>query len=272
MPVASKRSAVIHIRIDPILVRLGPITIAWHGLWLAAGVLLGFLVFLHEGRRRGIERVHLLQVILWVLVSGYVGARLFHVFLYDWDAYSAQPLKILTVQTGGLSVYGALIGGTLSVALYTRWSRLPFWKLADAAMIGIAAGEIVGRVGCTIAGDVPGVPTGGSWGLVYWHSNTSLSPNLLRVPTFPAPIAMMVWNTGLLLLLLLLLRDRLQLPGALFLIGMIVYSAGRFIISIWQVENPFIWGLKPTQLLALIVICAATLALLGLRRYGPSPT
>jgi len=255
----------IHIRIDPTLLRLGPITLAWHGVWLAGGVLVGFLLFLREGRKKGLDRDLLLQLLMWVLVAGFVGARLLHVLLYDWEAYAARPLSILAVQTGGLSVYGALIGGTLAVAAFTRWKRLPFWRLADAAMVGIAAGEIVGRVGCTIAGDVPGVPTGGSWGLIYWHPASGVPPDLLGVPTFPAPIAMQVWNAGL-LLLLLLLRRRVQIPGALFLTGMIAYSAGRFLISIWQPEDPLFWGIKPTQLVALAVICGAALALI--RRRG----
>jgi phosphatidylglycerol:prolipoprotein diacylglycerol transferase len=254
----------IHIRIDPTLLQLGPITVAWHGIWLAAGVLLGFLLFLHEGRKTGVDRDQLLQLLLWVLVCGFVGARLLHVLLYDWEAYAAQPLSILAVHTGGLSVYGALIGGTLAVAAYTRWKKLPFWTLADAAMLGIVAGEIVGRVGCTIAGDVPGVPTGGSWGLVYWHPGVSLPGDLLGVPTFPAPIAMQVWNAGL-LLLLILLRRRARLPGALFLIGMMAYSAGRFLVNIWQPEDPLLWELKPTQFVALLVISASALALLHRR-------
>jgi phosphatidylglycerol:prolipoprotein diacylglycerol transferase len=264
---ASKGGEVIHIRIDPFLVQIGPVTVAWHGLWVAAGALVGFLVFLREGRRKEIERDELLHLILWVLVSGYVGARLLQVLLYDWDLYAAQPLRIFAVQTGGLSIYGALIGGTLVVALVTRWKGLDFWQVADAAMVGIAAGEIVGRTGCTIAGDVPGIPTNGSWGLVYWHPNASLPSDLLRVPTFPAPVAIQVWNAGL-LLLLLLLRDRLQLPGVLFLVGTIVYSGGRFIVNLWQVEDTLSMGLKPTQLVALIVICAATFALLYLRRQA----
>jgi phosphatidylglycerol:prolipoprotein diacylglycerol transferase len=261
----------IHIRLDPTLVQIGPITLAWHGLWLAAGVLLGSLLFVRQGRQKSIDADPLLQLLLWTIVWGYVGARLFHVFLYDWPTYAAQPLRILAAHTGGLSVYGALVGGTLAVALYTRWKKLPFWVLADAAMVSIAAGEIVGRVGCTIAGDVVGVPTGGAWGLVYWHPDASVPPELLGVPTFPAPTAMQVWNTGL-LLLLLLVRDRLQRPGALFLVGMIAYSTGRFVIGIWQLETPLLCGLRPTQLVALIIVCAAALALCSLRGQAPSPS
>jgi phosphatidylglycerol:prolipoprotein diacylglycerol transferase len=225
-------------------------------------------VFLHEGRRKAMDRDPLLQMLVWVLASGYVGARLFHVVLYEWEAYAAQPLRILDVGAGGLSVYGALVGGTLTVAVYARRKGLAFWDLADAAVVGIAAGEIVGRVGCAIAGDVAGVATDGSWGLVYWNPNASIPPDLLGVPTFPAPVAMQVWDLGL-LILLVVLRKRMQPAGALFLIGMIVYSAGRFIVSMWQPEKSLLWGLKPTQAVAVGVVGVAMLALWRLKGRVP---
>ena len=259
----------IHIRIDPKLLQLGPTTVAWHGIWLAAGVLFGSWLFMRESRRKGLDRDQLLELLLWVLVTGYIGARLLHVLLYEWDTYSAQPLSILAVHTGGLSVNGALIGGTLAVALYARWKQLPFWHLADAAILGIAAGEIVGRVGCTIAGDVPGIPTNSAWGLVYWHPDASISSSMIGVPTFPAPVAIQLWNAGL-LALLLTLRTRLQRPGALFLIGMLGYSVGRFLINIWQIENPLLLGLKPTQIVALVIMCTAILSLLLRKRQASS--
>ena len=54
----------IHIGIDPFLIQLVPVAVAWHGLWVAASALLGFLIFVREGRRREIERDSLLQIIL----------------------------------------------------------------------------------------------------------------------------------------------------------------------------------------------------------------
>jgi phosphatidylglycerol:prolipoprotein diacylglycerol transferase len=258
----------IHIDIDPILFRWGAIAIGWHGLWLAASVFIAYQAFTLEGRRKGIDHHYLSELILWTAILGYIGARLLHV-LDHWQVYAAQPARILAVHKGGLALYGALIGGTIATVGYARWKNLSFWYLADAIAVMIPMGEIVGRVGCTINGDVAGVPIQGSWGLVYWHPNASIPAYLLGVPTFPAPTMLQIWNVGL-LALFLVLRKRLHLSGSLFLTCMIAYSLGRFIVSIWQPGEPLLFGLKKTQALSLAIISLGILLLLYLRTQASS--
>lgn len=242
----------VHINIDPVLWRWGPLAIGWHSLWITASVVIAYFVVVWEGRRKGITHPVLMQLFLWAIILGYLGARLLYV-LDHWEVYAAQPLRALAVQRGGFALYGALIGGILAALGFARWKKLPFWSLADAIALGIPVGEIVGRVGCTINGDVWGNPTNGAWGLVYWHPAAALPPDLLGVPTFPAPTALQIWNAGL-LALLIVLRKRVYRPGAVFLTCTIVYALGRFIVSIWQAREPFLFGLKQAQVISLGVI------------------
>ena len=242
----------IHIRIDPVLFQWGDITVGWHGLWLAAGLFVGYQAFVREGLRTGTDRGHLSELFLWMFVVGYLGARLLHV-LHHWEVYAAHPASILAVHKGGLRLYGGLIGGTIAMVAYVWYKNLSFWSLADAMAMAIPVGEIVGRVGCTINGDIWGVSTHSSWGLVYWHPNASIPAYLLGVPTFPAPTMLQVWNAGL-LILLLVLRKRSYPSGFLFSICMIVYSVGRFIVSIWQPQERFLLGLGQTQIVSLGLI------------------
>lgn len=258
----------VNINIDPILFRWGAVTIGWHGLWLAAGIFVAYQVFIHEGRTRGIDPDHLIELILWATTVGYIGARLLHV-LDRWEVYAAQPLRILAIHEGGMKLYGGLIGATITMVVYSRHKNLSFWSLADAMAVGIPAGEIVGRVGCTMNGDVWGVPTNGSWGLVYWHPNASIPAYLRGIPLFPVPTMLQVWNAGL-LILLLVLRKRLRLSGSLFVTCVVVYSIGRFIVSIWQPEEPLLFGLKGTQAVALAVTSLGILLLLYLRTQASS--
>jgi phosphatidylglycerol:prolipoprotein diacylglycerol transferase len=261
----------VHISIDPILLQLGPLNLSWHGLFLTAGVVLGCWVFAVEARRQGLARDRLAELILCMVLAGYAGARLLQVLLYDWRTYAVQPQRILAVNEGGLAIYGGLIGGTLAVVACARWRRLPFWRLADAAALAIPAGLIVGRVGCTIAGDACGTPTQGAWGLVYTHPDASVPAYLLGLPTFPAPIVMQIGNAGL-LALLLVLRQRGQRASHLFLTFLLLYSAGRFVLSFWQVESAILLGLHPTQVVALVVAAASAVLLLWPRlRRTPAP-
>lgn len=252
----------VNISIDPILLRWGPITIGWHGIWGAVGMIIAFLVVVLEGRRKGIDQHYLSELVVWAALLGYAGARLLHV-LDRWEFYGNQPLRILAIHRGGTTVYGALIGGTIAMLAYARWKHLSFWNLADAVALGIPVAQILGRFGCTINGDIWGMPTGGTWGLVYWHPNTEIPAHMLGVPTFPIPTMLQVWNTGL-LALLLVLRMRLHVSGVLFLICVMLYSVGRFIVNIWQPNEPFLFGLKQTQVIALSIIGFGSLLLVYL--------
>jgi len=253
----------IHIRIDPILFQWGEVTVGWHGLWWMVGLFVAYEIFIREGQRKGIDPDHLVQLVLWSTVVGYIGARLLYV-LHHWETYAAQPVSILAIHKGGIKLYGGLIGGAIVMAVYARYRKLSFWSLADAMAIGIPAGEIIGRVGCTINGDVWGIPTHRAWSLVYWHPNALIPSHLRGVPVFPVPTMLQIWIAGL-LALLLVLRKRLHPSGTLFAIGIILYSLGRFVVNIWQPEETPWFGFKGTQVVSLALIGLGILLLLFLR-------
>ncbi len=250
----------VHINIDPILFRWGAITIGWHGLWWMAALFVAYQVFIHEGQRKDIDPDQLVRLILWSTIVGFIGARLLYV-LQNWAAYATRPASILVLHRGGIKLYGGLIGGTIAMIVYTRYKNLSFWFLADAMAVALPVGEIIGRIGCTTNGDVWGKATGGSWGLVYWHPDASIPAYLRGVPTFPVPTMLQIWNAGL-LILLLVLRKRLHSPGSLFLTCMMVYSLGRFIISIWRSGEVLWLGLKGTQIVALAITAIGILLLI----------
>lgn len=165
----------VHIHMDPVLFRLGPLVVSWHGLWLAAGIATGCLVFLLEGSKQGFDRNLQYELILWIVVCGYVGARLLHVLLYDWQTYATHPLRILAIHEGGLTILGGVIAGTMATVPFARREGLSFWRLAGPIALGLPVGRIMGRVGCTIAGDV--------WGVLfplYLRASRATSPGLSR--------------------------------------------------------------------------------------------
>ena len=94
----------------------------------------------------------------------------------NWaEYYSQDPGKILAVQEGGLGWYGALIGGTVAVAVYSRIAKFSLGRFADAVAPGLFLGLAIGRIGCTLNGDSPGAETTLPWGLAYTNP-TALVP------------------------------------------------------------------------------------------------
>jgi phosphatidylglycerol:prolipoprotein diacylglycerol transferase len=250
------------IDIDPNLWQWGDWKVGWHGVFLALGLLTGYAALLWRMRGRGVAVEKLNGLFIAVALSGYTGARLLHVAL-NWPAFAGQPGRILAIQDGGMTLYGGVVAGALAVVIYARLLRLPLWTLGDAAAVAVAAGEIVGRCGCLINGDVWGLPTGGDWGLVYTHPNALVPVGLHGVALFPAPIAYQAWAL-VTLALLFRIRRRTPRPGALFLAFLLAYAAGRALISAWMpVER--LWGITTTQFTSLGV-AGLVLALAAWRR------
>jgi phosphatidylglycerol:prolipoprotein diacylglycerol transferase len=258
----------VHINIDPILLQWGSFSISWHGLFHAAGASVIYLLVVRIGTREGFTRQSLSKLAFWAVFSGLIGARLVHVG-GNWNFYRTAPHKIFFIHEGGLTVNGAILGVFICTVVYARWKQLDLWKLVDVLAIAAPIAFIVGRIGCTINGDVWGLPTNSSWGLVYWHPNSFVPPELLGVPTFPAPILHQLWNIGL-LLLLLTLRKRLPGDGILFVIYLVFYALGRFVVNIWQPGEVLILGLKFFQIVALLFMLLGLALIFYLRRRHQS--
>ncbi|MBW3619034.1 MAG: prolipoprotein diacylglyceryl transferase [Actinobacteria bacterium] len=151
----------------PILERIplfGDAAISPHGLGIAAGFLLGGWMMSRRAQRWGIgagpdEDVGdaVSRLLTWVAIGGIVGARLFYV-LNHLPQYAGDPLSVLAVWHGGLTLLGGIVGGSIAGMLLVRRSGWRGGLLADAAAPGLAAGIAVGRFGDLAIGDHIGAP------------------------------------------------------------------------------------------------------------------
>jgi len=257
---------------DPVAFSIGPVKVYWYGLLIAIGALAGAYVADREARRRGENPDHVWNGLIVCLVLGLIGARLYHVFSspppgmgVGWDFYRQHPEKIFAFWEGGfrgLGIYGAVAGGLLGVALYTRWAKLPFLRWADIAIIGLPLGQAIGRWGNFFNQELYGYPTDLPWGI--YIDPAHRLPGLERFERFhPTFLYESLWNVGVFLALLYLARrfgDRL-LPGDLLLCYGILYPVGRFLVEFQRPDAWTIGGIATAQIIAAIsvVVCSAVL-------------
>ena len=229
----------INFGLDPTIVSVGSLDIGWHGIMMFLGTCTGVGVTLWLARKVGIKDEITFSAALWAVIFGFIGARVTNV-IDNWaEYYSHNPGKILAVQEGGLGWYGCLIGGTLAVAVYSRIAKFSLGKFADAAAPGIFAGLSIGRIGCTLNGDSVGAVTTMPWGIVYTNP-LSHGYNPLLEATHPSPVYEILWNMVMLVILWRLWK-RLSPDGSLFLVSLVLYAVGRFIIS-WSRAEELVWG------------------------------
>ncbi|MGH2378026.1 MAG: prolipoprotein diacylglyceryl transferase [Candidatus Limnocylindria bacterium] len=274
-------------------IHLGPIALAWHGIFTAVGIFFGVWLAIRLLRGRVPEDAAY-SVATWGVVGGIVGARIVHV-IDQWPHYSQNLVQIPMIWTGGIAVWGAAIGGALvGLVVAVRRGDVPVGATADAAAAGIGLGFGLGRIGDIFNGEHLAVPCGDDPGIcvAYTHPATlGQGPDVGFGRQFSGaawegpvhlPVAYeMVWDL-LGVGLVLLLRRYLGAPeGRVFWIWLITYAVGRLWFGYLRVGDPTPFlGLRQDQLIALVVLVAGSLALalvqLGLlrlpRRAPPAAT
>jgi phosphatidylglycerol:prolipoprotein diacylglycerol transferase len=252
----------ITITINPIIWQWGNLQLTWHAVAMLLAIIVAVVVAAKSAHKQGISASEIYYLAPWVMLLGFIGARLFHVFDH-WGYYMSNPLQILAVQEGGLAIWGAVIGGAIAVIAYTRLKRLSLSLLFDTLTPALLVGQIIGRVGCTINGDAWGGPTNLPWGFTYLNPNDSIPTNLIGVPTHPYPVYEMIWN-GLCLILLLKLRPHFKTGGLMFFSYLALYSLGRFVLTFVRQETIVFWGLQEAQVVAVIGLIASMLGFIYL--------
>jgi len=260
----------IKIGLDPQLFEVAGIQITWHGLFTAVGVIAGVGVAAMFGRRAGFNEDAIYNVALALVIGGIIGARALYV-IENWSVFDDSIGDIFAVNTGGISIYGALIGGTLGALGYALVSRLPnIPQAADIASMGGIIGMAVGRIGDVINGEHFAKSTDLPWGVSYTNAN---SPSYLRfggpdVVQHPA-VGYELLGDLVIFALLVLIYVRVRRGGVVFFSWMFLYGALRLGVSFFRLDD-IVWaGLRTAQLIAIPSMAVAVLAIIYLLRTPP---
>jgi phosphatidylglycerol:prolipoprotein diacylglycerol transferase len=217
-----------------------------------------------EAKRRGIDTSLVWDGLIWVLIGGIIGARLWHIFTpppsmvalgFTTEFYLTHPLDLINIRNGGLGIPGAIIGGGIALFMYARRRKLDFVTWLDIVAPAIPLGQAIGRFGNWFNQEVYGAPTTLPWAI-------RIDPRY-RVAGFEAyetfhPLFLYeaLWSLGNMALLLWLGRkhaDKL-IKGDLFLIYLIVYPLGRFLLEFLRLDSAQLGGINANQTFMAIVM------------------
>ena len=244
--------------------KIGPITIYFYGIILMLGVLAAAWLATREARRRGEDPNVVWDVLLWALIGGIIGARLWHIFTPPPSMvaqgittmyYLTHPFNLrdgaIAIWNGGVGIPGAIIGGALALFIYCRVKKLNFGTWADIAAPGIALAQAIGRWGNYVNQEVYGRPTTLPWGLKIDYQ-TGFPAETRFHPLFLYESIYNLLNMFFLLWLARRYQDKL-LPGDVFLVYMIVYAVGRFFLEFLRLDAAQVLGINFNQTFMLLV-------------------
>ena len=283
--------ASISIGINPNLIDFWGLTLSWHGVMTFVGVAVAVWLVARWGGRDGMNVDSIYSVAVWAIIGGVIGARVLHVIDFWDEVYKHDFVSVFSVWSGGIAIYGAIIGGFIGGALYitirnSEWflslwrTVFPFMgeahranlpgigRLADVTAPAILIGMAIGRVGDLINGEHFSKLTELPWGFIYTHPN---SPGVFRPPTHPAVGYELLFDLAL-FAAIWPLRNRLRPNGMFFTLYLATYSIGRFFISFLREEfNEYFGALNEAQVVAIIVV-VCTVPLLVWKAQLVKPT
>lgn len=209
------------------LFTLGNISIYLFGVTIGLGVLAGLWLMVREAKRKGIYSDKILDLVIYTIIAGIIGARLYYIVAFNFSYYLENPIEVFYFHQGGLSIQGGLIGGILIAFWFIRKNGMPFWKTADTFAPAIILGQAIGRIGC----DVFGVPmdTVYPWGIVV--GGQILHPAQLYEVFLNLILFAYLWTK----------RDKTKYDGQLFINYIIGFSIIRAIVEIFR-SNPIVFG------------------------------
>lgn len=271
------------------------VDIAFYGIAIAVGMISGYLIAEWTARRTGQNPELYLDFAIWAIIVSVACARLYYV-VFNWEAFADEPMSIFNLRTGGLAIYGGVIGGITSAFVYTKIRKIPWGRFFDTAIVGLLTGQIVGRWGNFFNREAFGTYTDGLFAMQvdvrdasgYFNPEVSQQivenayagkpaalENILEIrnnalvidgatyiqvhPTF---LYESVWNLVLLIFLLIYTKHK-RFDGEIFLLYLIGYGLGRLWIEGLRTDQLFLWRTP----LAVSQVLSGLLVLIGVAAY-----
>lgn len=231
--------------------------IAWYGVIITFGMILGVILAMHRAKKRNIKSDIILDFILLALPFAIVCARAYYV-IFEWDSYADNLLKIFAVNQGGLAIYGGVIGGFIAAIFFSKHYKFPFLTLVDLVVPSLILGQAIGRWGNFVNQEAFG--------------NIITNPKLQFFP-FAVFIEQLgqwhqatffyesMWNIVLLTIVLVLGHKRVK-DGTLLSTYFIGYGLGRFLIEGLRTDSLYILpGIRVSQMLSIILVVVGVVLL-----------
>ena len=257
---------------------IGPLTIHFYGIVIMLGIVAATYLARREANRRGQNGDLVWDMLVWMLIAGIIGARLWHILTPSPSLvaqgvttyyYLTHPLDAIAIWKGGLGIAGAVVGGAIALFFFGRKHNLPFLIWLDILAPALALGQAIGRWGNFFNQELYGAPTSLPWAIYIdpQHRLSGFENQAYYHPTF---LYESIWNLANMALLLWLSRHFKNhfKSGDVFLIYLVTYPLGRFLLEFLRLDSSQLAGINANQALMLVVMVAASLILGWRHRPG----
>lgn len=248
--------------IDPVAFTLGPLKIYWYGVFINIAFIIGMVLAFKLARLEDIEADDVLNLLLLLIPSALIGARLYYV-IFNWSYYSLHPWQIFATWQGGLAIHGGIIGGAIAGLCYIYYKKLPLGKVADIFAPPLILGQAIGRWGNFMNQEAHGGPVSAEF-MNYFPAFIRDQMYIQGQYYHPTFLYESLWNVGVFLFLIFYWNKR-RFKGEIALLYLGLYSIGRFFIEAMRTDSLMLGTIRVAQLMSVTLIISSVILIIYFR-------
>lgn len=253
----------------PELFTIGNVSIKGYGTMIALGILVAVLISMYRGKKRGFSQDAILDIALYGVLGGIIGAKLLYVLVEIPNIISGEE-NLSDIIFNGFVIYGAIIGGVAAAYIYCRVKKLEFIKYFDLIAPAIAVAQGIGRIGCLLAGCCYGAETSSKFSIVF--PEKAIAPS--GVHLHPTQIYSSIGNFIIAAVLFIFYsRKKNRKDGETGILYVAMYSIGRFFLEFLRGDDRGGVGILSTsQFISIIMLVICIAAYFIIRKAKPGDT
>jgi phosphatidylglycerol:prolipoprotein diacylglycerol transferase len=260
----------VEIVVGPNLFTLGTFVLSWHGFFSFLAVATAVYLVGRWAPMQGIDPDDIYSIAIWGILGGIIGARFVHV-IDNWGYYSGNPGQMLAIWSGGIGLWGGILGGFIAAATYALIKKHPVGVIADLTAPVMLFVQAIGRLGDIVNGEHCARAWDFALGFIWTNpaSDARICANGVGVSVQPVIAYEMLWNMFA-LFIIWRLRGRLKPAGMLWAVYLVFYSVGRFGITFLRQDKIWALGMQEAQYIALLIL-GITVVILAWKARWMSP-
>ena len=253
---------------NPVLFNIFGIEVRWYSVLLLTGMIIAIFMLTKEGKRFNIPKDFLFNLAFWVIIIGILSARIYYC-IFNFSLYKDNLFDIFKIWEGGLAIHGGIIGGFITLFVYTKRYNVNTYKVTDMAVVPLLLAQAIGRWGNFFNSEAHGAAT------TYYHLKE------LNIPEFvikgmkignnyyhPTFFYESIYCLIGFIILLFVRRYRYLKRGQLTCIYLMYYSVGRFFIESLRTDSLMLGGFRVAQIISIVLFVVGLVVFMILSRKG----
>ncbi len=256
---------------DGIAFSVGSVEVRWYGVIICLGMILAYAYAWTRAKHEGIKTDDLIDLALVLLICGIAGARIYYV-IFELEQYLVKGSNVLdsiwqsfvamiSIQNGGLAIYGGIIGGAIGAYVFSKYKKIRFPVLTDVVAPGLLIGQIIGRFGNFVNAEAHGGVTELPWRMkiLKMYSNpdgTYFRDEMNALAYHPTFLYESLWNlVGFAVIATFYKKKKFNGQWILFYFAW--YGLGRFMIEGLRTDSLMLGPVRVSQALSAVLFLAA---------------